>query len=90
MSACLTTDGVSCWIRPWLVIYLFPVPHLAPQPRKRVVNIVEMQKLLFSVLYMILLADKENLPFIYQEESKHSAGHQPVDYHSALTLVSHN
>ena len=33
------------------------------------------RNLLFIMLYMTLLADKENLSFIYQEELKHSAGH---------------
>jgi len=46
------------------------------------------------MLHMMLLADKKNLSFIYQEEPKHSAGHHcqylSSDYHSALTLISHN
>jgi len=33
------------------------------------------RNLLFIMLYMTLLADKENLSFICQEEPKHSAGH---------------
>jgi len=33
------------------------------------------RNLLFVVLYMMLLANKENPSFIYQEEPNHSAGH---------------
>ena len=33
-------------IRPWLVIYLFPVPFLAPQPCGRAVIIINVQKLI--------------------------------------------
>jgi len=50
------------------------------------------RNLLFIMLYMTLLADKENLSFIYQEEPKHSAGHHcqylsNVDYYSAPTFI---
>ena len=33
-------------LRPWLVIYLFPVPFLAPQPCGRAVIIINAQKLI--------------------------------------------
>jgi len=39
------------------------------------------------MLYMTLLADKENLSFIYQEEPIHSAGQvHHCQYHSVLSL----
>jgi len=54
--------------------YLVPVPHLAPQPRRRVVIIIiNAQKLI--IYHAVYDADKENLSFIDQEEPKHSAGH---------------